>query len=138
MEGCMAASPRGTIFVVEDEWLVAEQMARDIRKAGFEVLGPAHSCRSAMELLSTVTPSLAVLDIGLRKDNSFEVADVLYARGVPFLFTTGYTAEDLPERFASRPFLAKPFATETLLVRLTELLHARDHGSSSFGGAQAC
>jgi hypothetical protein len=50
-----------------------------------------------------------VLDVNLRGDMVFPVADALRARGIPFAFATGYDGWALPERFADAPRVEKPF-----------------------------
>lgn len=62
----------------------------------------------------------AVLDINLKGEMSFPIADRLDAEGIPYVITTGYSAETLPERFRDKPRLEKPFRPE----RLAELIGA--------------
>jgi len=50
-----------------------------------------------------------VLDINVRGTMTFPVADVLRARGIPIIFTTGYQASAVPPRFQGTPLLQKPF-----------------------------
>ena len=57
------------------------------------------------------TPGLdgALLDINLAGENCFPIADALAARGVPFMFLTGYGATVLPAPYRDVPCLPKPF-----------------------------
>jgi hypothetical protein len=50
------------------------------------------------------------------------VADALAARGVPFVFSTGYSGFDMRDGYRDRPVLKKPFPCEELVKVLTRLL----------------
>lgn len=98
------------VLLVEDEFLIASDLAQLLRQQGAEVLGPAATVRSALDLLQqAAAPDGAVLDVNLRGEMAFPVADALRARGVPFVFATGYTGEMIPERYAGVPCCEKPF-----------------------------
>jgi hypothetical protein len=45
----------------------------------------------------------------LNGNHSYVVADALAARGVPFIFSTGYSGLDMSEGDRDRPVLKKPF-----------------------------
>ena len=62
----------------------------------------------------TLDIDLAILDVNLRGAQSFPVAEVLAARGVPFLFATGYDATILKPPYSGTPTLQKPFQLEDL------------------------
>lgn len=79
---------------------------------GWAIVGTADSETAGLDLLKGVCPSVAVIDINLGGSKSFGVASACRARGVPVLFVTGYTAEDVPEECGDDPVLAKPFALE--------------------------
>jgi hypothetical protein len=55
-----------------------------------------------------------VLDINLGDGAVYPVADMLTARGVPFVFVTGYDAESVEGRFQKVPILQKPIEREML------------------------
>ena len=68
----------------------------------------------------------AVLDVDLNGTPSWDVADALTSRGIPFVLATGYSSDDaLPDRFRSVPKLLKPFSTLGFEVALLKLLEAR-------------
>jgi ActR/RegA family two-component response regulator len=98
------------LLVVEDEYLIAADLAASLESLGVEVIGPAASVKEALSLLETNVGRLdgAVLDINLQNEPVFPVAGVLTARGVPYLFTTGYDAVALPNSYASAPRCEKP------------------------------
>ena len=119
------------ILVVEDEALIALDLARQLRGAGHEVVGP---CRSGAEALRRIAeagpdarPEAAVLDYTLRGTETSEaVARDLAARGVPFAFLTGHVASGVIARgpFADRPRLTKPCSSADLLRTVRNLLEA--------------
>lgn len=111
------------ILLVEDEYLLAEDLAHSLESAGAKVLGPAPSVDVAMELIASEPKiDLAVLDINLQGEMVFPVADALLQRGVPFAFATGYDEWSLPPRFASVARIEKPFPAQKLPTRLIPLL----------------
>jgi DNA-binding response OmpR family regulator len=98
------------VLIVEDEYLLADDLYNTLTDAGAEVLGPIASVRDATAFIAS-EPSIdaAVLDVNLRGELVYPVADALLARGVPFAFATGYDKWSLPERFAHAPRVEKPF-----------------------------
>jgi hypothetical protein len=49
------------------------------------------------------------------------VAEALSARGVPFVYSTGNTGQNLRDGYSDRPVLKKPFKDEELTAILTRL-----------------
>jgi CheY-like chemotaxis protein len=98
------------LLVVEDEYLVAADLTASLESLGAEVIGPAASVEEALSLLDTNGGRLdgAVLDINLHNERVYPVADVLTARGIPFVFTTGYDAAAVPTAYAWAPRCEKP------------------------------
>lgn len=100
---------RRSILIVEDEYFIADDMARALADQGAEIIGPVGSVEEALELLKQHDNlSGALLDLNLHGRLSYDVADVLMTRGVPFIFSTGYDTPTLPVRFASIPCFVKP------------------------------
>jgi CheY-like chemotaxis protein len=98
------------ILVVEDEYFLADDLSRTLAEAGAEVIGPAASIEDATALIADATRiDVALLDVNLRGDMVYPIADALRARGVPFVFATGYDQWALPERFSDAPRVEKPF-----------------------------
>jgi CheY-like chemotaxis protein len=65
-------------------------------------------------LARTARFDVALLDINLNGRQSFPVADAVRARGLPFLFATGYGSRIVPEPYRDAPILQKPFSLEEL------------------------
>jgi hypothetical protein len=83
--------------------------------------------RGAPERRLPVRPSsnLAVLDVNIVGQMIFPVADLIQARGLPFIFATGYGEPVSPKRFQDRPALIKPFTSEALSAAIHRLCAAQ-------------
>jgi CheY-like chemotaxis protein len=102
------------VLVVEDEYLVAMDMSMWLEAAGAHVVGPASNVSAALEALKSAELDGAILDVNLRGEMAFPVADALVARGIPFVFTTGYDARAVPVRFAGVKRCEKPATPEAI------------------------
>jgi len=107
------------ILLIEDEHIVATALSRALCVWGAEVVAIAASVEQALALLDT-TPGIdcALLDINLRGLLAYSVADALIARGLPFVFTTGYSAPTIPDMYRHVPVLQKPFDPEEIFTAL--------------------
>ena len=99
---------RQCVLIVEDEYFLADDLAKGFADAGIDILGPVPSLAKALALAEHKQLSGAVLDINLDGDKVYEVADALVGRGVPIVFVTGYDKSDIPARYANVPFCQKP------------------------------
>lgn len=103
------------VLIVDDEHVVAKSLGRLLKVWGAEVIGPAGSVAKARALLRGDRPvHVAILDVNLRGEMTFELADVLLARGIPFILATGYGPSEIPSRLAQAPLLQKPFDPASL------------------------
>jgi CheY-like chemotaxis protein len=105
------------ILVVEDDFVLATAMKRDLEDLGATVLGPAPTPFYALQLMGLKEHrrlDVAILDIHLHRSNVFEVADALQERGIPFIFATGFGSETIPKRFAAQEILQKPVSRQAL------------------------
>ena len=110
---------RRRILVVEDEFLLADELALELEDEGAMVLGPVPSVERALALLDReALPDGAIVDVNLGGETAFPLADLLIARGVPMIFTTGYDRTTLPHRYAHVPTCEKPMN----IVRITAAL----------------
>ena len=107
------------ILVVEDEYLIAADLAATLEDVGVAVVGPAGSVAQALELVEDAGGELdaAVLDVNLGGERVYPVADALAARGVPFVFATGYDHILVPTNHAGVARCEKP-VNKAALVRL--------------------
>ena len=110
------------VLIVEDRFLVADDLSRFCRRQGGEVAGPVPDVERARKIASDERLDLAILDVDLQGRDVFDVAAILERRGIPFLFVTGYGRSQLPERYRGRPFVAKPFGEADLVAGIRPLL----------------
>ena len=107
------------VLLVEDDYLLATGIADAFARLGVETVGPAGSVKEALELVEHGGRlDAAVLDINLRGDVVYPVADVLRARGVPFVFATGYEQQAIAERYRDVASFRKPIDPARVLRAL--------------------
>jgi DNA-binding NarL/FixJ family response regulator len=95
------------ILILEDDVLLAIDVAETIQEMGAEVIGPAHRVESAMDLLDAQRPDAALLDVNIIGSTSAQVANRLVREGIPFVLATGYGVQnDIP---GSRAVVDKPY-----------------------------
>lgn len=105
-------------MLVEDEALIAMDVAAEIEDAGHEVIGPFGRAGEAMAALERGAPDLAVLDVNLGEGDSFALADALQALGAGVIFLSGHGRDFLPQRFRDCMLLSKPIAYPRLIEAL--------------------
>jgi two-component SAPR family response regulator len=125
IQGSVSGLDGKRIIVVEDDAILARDMAEQLREIGATVLGPAPTAFYALQLIGPERRKLdaAVLDTHLHGATVYEFADVLKDRGVPFLFATGYDRSAIPSRFHDAPLLQKPLGPSALEKALTEMVY---------------
>lgn len=125
-----------SVFIVEDERIVAETLAAMVEDLGHEVVGIAHTMSSAREGLRTNDFDLAILDINLKiGTEGIQLGKELLVRGLPFFFVTSYSdMKTLEAAKEVRPgaYVVKPF-TETDLFVAIEMTTMRNQGGSGRG-----
>lgn len=99
-----------TILILDDEFLVAMALARNLEEEGLAVAGPYARLDEALAALDADAPDAAFLDINLGAGKTSQpLAEALEGRGIPFLFVTGYSeVTPLRQRFPMAKFLSKP------------------------------
>ena len=107
------------ILLVEDEYFIAEDMVRVFKECAAEIVGPASNVEDALELLDA-TDALdgAVLDVNLQGEMAYPIADALKARGVPFVFATGYDASSIAPPYRDVVRCEKPVSPKTIAQAL--------------------
>ncbi len=102
------------ILVVEDEVVIGFAIEDMLASLGCEVTGIAHQMKPALELVEMRQFDAAVLDVNISGELSFAIADALAAKGVPYIFATGYGDALHPKAHLSAPTLTKPFSIDDL------------------------
>ena len=108
------------VIIVEDAILLAMELEAGLMEAGVNVVGSAALVDEAMALVDTPMDA-AVLDCNLNGESVIPVAQALTARGVPFLFATGYgESRGAPEGFDA-PVIRKPYDVAQITSALADI-----------------
>jgi CheY-like chemotaxis protein len=123
------------VLVVEDEFFLALDLESELRARGADVVGLIGDLPQAKRCVEQLTFDVAVININLRGEDAYPVADELARRQIPFVFATGYIASAIPTRFQDVSHWEKPFAMQEFskdiarlfkLSRISEVPMARD------------
>lgn len=109
------------ILVVEDQYIIALDLAEYLSDHGAVILGPVRSVATALKAIAEPRNRLdaAILDIDINNEMAFPVADALAQSGVPFLFLTGYGERfSIPERHSQVKRLSKPAPLPVIAAEL--------------------
>ena len=110
------------VLVVEDEVLLAWELERKLYAAGCTAVRCVAVAADALHELKFWRPDAAVLDIMMRDGRtSLPVADALDEQQVPFIFVSGHSRQELPDRHRDRPFMAKPCPATVVVDALGKL-----------------
>jgi len=110
------------LLVVEDELLVSMLIEEILRDLGATVAGPYGRLADGLAAAKVERFDCAILDLNLAGESADPLADLLLARGVPFVFMTGYQRESIDRRYANVPVLQKPIDAAALEGVLLTLL----------------
>jgi DNA-binding response OmpR family regulator len=112
------------VLIVEDEFLLGFTLLEELTEAGADVVGPVSTVDEALRIVTSEPLDLVLLDINVRGEMSFPVADALLARHVPLIFLTGYDADIIPDRLQRLPRLGKPYDPRELASALTDAVQS--------------
>ena len=113
------------VLVIEDEAVIALDVADIVRNAGHEVVGIAATEKAAVELAKKHSPHLVLADIQLRGSDSgiSAVREILQAMTVPVIFVTGYPERLLTGTQLEPAFvISKPFDPDLLRAAIAQAL----------------
>jgi PAS domain S-box-containing protein len=102
------------VLLVEDEALVGIMIQECLTEFGFQTIGPVCTASDALSTAQHGHFDAAILDINLGDGSVYQVAEILSARGVPFIFVTGYDSDSVDSRFSEIPILQKPIERQML------------------------
>ena len=115
MEPALHDGMPGDVLIVEDDPIIALGLEDTILGFGVQTVRTASSVARALEMIAGRVPDFALLDVGLVREKSFAIAERLEALKIPFVFVTGYGAEDrFPAAFSHTPRLPKPCSPDAL------------------------
>lgn len=108
------------VLVAEDDHVQCDGIVACITEYGATVVGPAHNLPEASQLVSSNAIDIALVDIDLGDGDTFDFARTLQAKGLPFIFATGYNCRKVPAAFKHVQCLEKPFTEHSLVSSLAE------------------
>lgn len=113
-------SPR--ILIVEDEALIAIEIADLLDQEGYEIVGPAASVQAALDHIERAGCDGAILDVNLGRETSEPVALRLKQMGTPFTVVSGYAREQLPPSMQDATLVGKPVSADALLSEIGRII----------------
>jgi CheY-like chemotaxis protein len=127
----MSASGSLRILLVEDEAIIAIMLEGMLADLGCEVVGPAGNLGEATRLAQSEGLGGAFLDVNLGGQSIYPVADLLTARGIPFVFVSGYGAAGIEARFSGAPVLSKPILDADIERAVATIRERCGHSAAS-------
>jgi DNA-binding NtrC family response regulator len=122
------ALKRCRVLIVEDEYFIANDLARALQFRGAEIIGPVSQLHDAQQQVAEDGFDVAVIDINLGGELAYVIADELQIQQIPFVFATGYEVETIPSRFGQVGRWVKPFELDAIINdigRLCEIAAGR-------------
>ncbi|RPF71112.1 response regulator [Aurantiacibacter spongiae] len=111
------------IMIVEDDGMIAMLLEDILDALGYEIVGPAGSIPSALEILDDCQPDAAIVDLRLGEHDSYPVMDRLRELDIPFAVASGYGADIDRSRSGSETvIIPKPYVLEDVERALGEML----------------
>ena len=102
------------ILIVEDEFMISEDIAMRLSDFGYSVEGTAPSSEKALEILENTSIDLALLDVNIEGEiDGIELAKIISQKyKIPFIFLTSLASRTVVERAKEvnpSAYLLKPF-----------------------------
>ncbi len=115
----------GSVLIVEDEWLVANEIEYELEKAGYEVVGIAISADEAVGLAGTHRPDLVLMDIRLRggRDGIDAAIEIHCRYGLRCLFVSAHrdpATQELAAKIRPLGWVSKPFSGQQIVTAVKE------------------
>jgi two-component SAPR family response regulator len=102
------------VLVVEDELLISMLIEDVLVDAGCRVVGPCTNLSDALVAARNEAFDIALLDVNLRGEKVYPVADILTERNIPFVFLSGYGKNAIPSDRPNWEVCSKPFSADDL------------------------
>lgn len=110
------------ILVLEEHGPVAVVLTAILKDLGCEMVGPASRIDDAIALAIREPIDAAILDVAIRGEVSFAVADELLSRGIPYAFASGNKTPASIQRYAPVSIITKPYSAEHIQQVLSKLI----------------
>lgn len=109
-----------SVLIVEDESLIAMMLEDFLDSMGHRIAGTCESVPEAMARVGEGGFDVAILDVNLKGERIWPVADRLREMGIPYILATGGHIEPPPAAHAAAPVLSKPFTIDAIEPALDE------------------
>ena len=111
------------VLLLDDEPMIAMLIDEWFSDLGVEMVGPAQCVETALAAIEKEGRAIdaAILDVTLRKGDSYPVAETLKRLRIPFAFATGLGLGGLAPPFRDAPTLHKPFVFEDLEAMIKDI-----------------
>jgi len=110
------------VLIVEDEYVVANNLRLILAKAGYSIIGIAISFEDALDQMQKQKPDIVLLDIMLNGARSgIDLAKILSAQHIAFVYLSANSNQAILEEAKKTDpygFLVKPFREKDLIVTL--------------------
>ena len=103
------------VLIVEDDVMLAIDLAEQLTAFGYEVVGPCMTAAQALQIFEKEGCDVAVLDISLGGETSEPVARRLGVAEVPFVVASGYSNEQWPPVFKGKAAVYKPYSARAVV-----------------------
>jgi CheY-like chemotaxis protein len=117
-----------SVLVVEDEPLVAMLLVDFLEELGCTVAAQASSVAEGLERLNDTAFDLAILDVNLRGQPVWPVANALQEQGRPFVLASGYDGSQAQHRYTHAAILSKPYNLEGLRRAIETVRNTQPEG----------
>ena len=111
-----------TILIVEDEPLIAMMLEDFLESLGHSVSATCDTVKDALAETEKGGFEVAILDVNLKGENVWPVAERLREQGIPFVLATGGHVDPPPAQFSSVPVIEKPYTVDRVTPALNEAL----------------
>ena len=115
-----------SVLIVEDEPLIAMMLEDFLDSLGHKVAGTAESVEEALQMVEQGGFEVAIIDVHLKGDHVWPVADRLAAKGIPYVLATGGHIVPPPPEHAGATVLAKPYTIDAIGPALDAACGARN------------
>lgn len=117
LEGCR-------VLVVEDDAMISMMLQDLLEDMGCQVVSVASRLEEAQRKSEVDDFDVALLDVNLRGERTFPVAEAMRQRRRPFVLTTGYATTILPDSLRAATLLQKPYRRQDLETALWDAMHS--------------
>jgi DNA-binding NtrC family response regulator len=117
------------VLILEDEYLIADDLARALRDAGAIAVGPVNKLEQAEVMVRGRKVDAAIVDLNLRGVMASEFARSLSETGLPCLIVSGYGGDAVPEAVSGIARLEKPVSPAAVIEALVKVLEGAKSGA---------